>query len=62
MDGKLKKAAEVDLDRVSNPVATIEADVTGAKLIVLVSEENRLGQLGDHILWLDARLDRTREE
>lgn len=33
-----------------------EIDITDAQLVVLVVEKGEQGQLGDHVLWLDARI------
>lgn len=38
------------------PTTLLELDITGAKLIVLVARPGSLGEYGDHVLWLDARL------
>lgn len=34
----------------------VEIDITDAQLVVLVVEKGEQGQLGDHVLWLDARI------
>ncbi|MEM7476260.1 MAG: NPCBM/NEW2 domain-containing protein [Planctomycetota bacterium] len=63
-NGKLESAVEVILDRNHKAAAAVEIDVQDAQLIVLVTEEHQKGQFGDHVLWLDARLDEkdTRQE
>lgn len=35
---------------------SVDVDVSGSQLIVLVVEEDELGAFGDHIQWLDARV------
>ena len=56
--GKLQQVATVDLDRrdkngASKPLAV---DISGAQLLVLVTEQSDFAQYGDHVLWLDARV------
>ncbi len=34
----------------------VEIDITDAQLVVLVVEKGEQGQLGDHVIWLDARI------
>lgn len=59
-NGKLETAAEVQMRRSSPkvPARTFRVDVTGAKLVVLVTEEADRGQSGDHVLWLNARISK----
>lgn len=59
-DGKLETAAEVQMHRSSPdaPSRTIQVDVTGAQLVVLVTEEADMGQSGDHVLWLSPRISK----
>lgn len=59
-DGKLEPASEFTLQCDSgetlSAVQWLEVDVTDAQLIVLVVEKGEAGQLGDHVVWLDARI------
>ncbi len=57
IDGKLVPSHTFSLDR-SKPqtMETVKVDVSGAKLIVLVTDQSDFGSYGDHILWLNARL------
>lgn len=60
-DGALVELDSFSISRsgVDAPViGKISADITGAKLVVLVTESADLGQVGDHVLWLDARISR----
>lgn len=61
--GKLETVSSLRLNRSGLQYASsgfIEADVSGAQLIVLVTEAADLGQAGDHVLWLDARVARAK--
>jgi hypothetical protein len=58
-DGKLQNAAELQLRRAGPPesrTATIDVDISGAQLLVLLVESADLGSYGDHVLWLNARV------
>lgn len=57
--GKLMTRAAYELKRTSNThpdSAVFDVDVSGAQLVVLVTEQLDYAQLGDHVLWLDARI------
>ena len=60
--GKLQTVGEFKLHRAGHDrvrsSSLVDIDVTDAQLIVLVVEEDQFGQLGDHIQWLDLRLER----
>ena len=61
--GKLEAVSSLRLNRSGLQYASsgfIEADVSEAQLIVLVTEAADLGQAGDHVLWLDARVARAK--
>lgn len=58
-NGKLETVWEATVS--SGPVSRrsgipIEIDINDAQLVVLVVEKGEQGQLGDHVLWLDARI------
>ncbi|MCA9132122.1 MAG: NPCBM/NEW2 domain-containing protein [Planctomycetales bacterium] len=59
-EGALQTVHEFSLDRrptaPHGSVEYIDLDITGAKLIVLVTEKSDFAQYGDHCLWLDARV------
>jgi NPCBM/NEW2 domain len=54
-DGKLQSVFSTKLDRSEQLGKLIDVDISGAKLVVLVTEQSDFGQHGDHLLWLDAR-------
>ncbi len=54
--GKLQQVAAFNLDRSSDSTKPIEVDISGAQLLVLVTDQGDFGQYGDHVLWLDARV------
>ncbi len=58
--GKLETVLEFSLRRHSHgqleSTRIIDVDVTGAQLVVLVTEKSDFGQYADHVLWLDARI------
>lgn len=57
---ELETVTEISMQRgaSSSSAQTIDVDVSGAKLIVLVTEKADYRQFGDHVLWLDARVNR----
>ncbi len=63
--GTLQTVSELKLHRAGNDQvrssSLVDIDVTDAQLIVLVVEEGLFGQLGDHVQWLDLRLERQGE-
>ncbi len=59
--GQLQSAGQVGIERSGSRqhnIASFDIDVTDARLIVLVTGAADMGQLGDHVLWLDARVTR----
>lgn len=54
--GKLQQVATFNLDRSENLPKRIEVDISGAQLLVLVTEQADFAQYGDHVLWLEARV------
>ncbi len=59
-DGKLITATEFSLSHAEGQASSrsLGIDVSGAQLLVLVVEKGRLGQWGDEVYWLDARVVR----
>lgn len=57
-EGRLQSVATETLKRDGPSFRTFDVDVTNAKLVVLVTEPADLGQYGDHVLWLDARINK----
>ena len=56
--GKLQQVATFNLDRSETSAKPVDVDISGAQLLVLVTEEADFAQYGDHVLWLDARIAR----
>lgn len=58
--GKFTTAMQFELQRNSEfpEHLLVDVDLMDAQLLVLVVDEHDRGQSGDHILWLDARIDR----
>ncbi len=60
--GELQTVLSFSMQRATEgtaqPIEMLELDLQDAKLIVLVTDKADYGQYGDHILWLDARLNR----
>jgi hypothetical protein len=56
--GKLQQVATFNLDRSQTTPKALGVDISGAQLLVLVTEQADFGQYGDHVLWLEARLGR----
>lgn len=57
--GKLQQVATFSLDRSGSSDSTtksLEIDISGSQLLVLVTEQSDFGQYGDHVLWLEARI------
>ena len=54
--GKLQQVATFDIDRSQLTPKPIDIDISGAQLLVLVTEQSDFGQYGDHVLWLEARV------
>ena len=59
-EGKLVEVDAFHLNRRSekSDYHTVDVDLSNAQLLVLVVEQGTLGQYGDHVLWLDARIVR----
>lgn len=60
---KLARPAAQPQDPQQKPVSaqhTVDVDLTGAQLLVLIVEQGDFGQYGDHVFWLDARIATTR--
>lgn len=56
---KLARPAAQPADPKQKPVSsehTVDVDLTGAQLLVLIVEQGDFGQYGDHVFWLDARI------
>ena len=56
--GKLQQVATFSLDRSDSSPKPISVDISGAQLLVLVTEQADFDQYGDHVLWLEARIAR----
>jgi hypothetical protein len=56
--GKLQQVASFSLDRSDSSPKPISVDISGAQLLVLVTEQADFDQYGDHVLWLEARIAR----
>ena len=56
-DGKLQTSFERELSRKESKGVAVQADVSGAQLIVLTTKQGKSQHFGDHILWLDPRVD-----
>lgn len=54
--GKLQQVASFNLDRNELAPNAVDIDISGAQLLVLVTEQADFGQYGDHVLWLEARV------
>ena len=56
--GKLEEVSKFGLSRGSEGQTQqlVEVDLTGAQLLVLLVEKGEFGSIGDHVLWLDARI------
>ena len=58
--GKLQPVATLNLDRSQTSPKPIDVDISGAQLLVLVTEQADMAQFGDHVLWLEARVSRRK--
>lgn len=56
-NGKLTTGFQQELSRADELGVVAHVDVTGAQLIVLTTRQGEDEQFGDHILWLDPRID-----
>lgn len=56
--GKLEQVATFNLDRSGSSPKPLDVDISGAQLLVLVTDQADFGQYGDHVLWLEARISR----
>jgi hypothetical protein len=57
-NGKLEEVQQFSLSATAadQPQQLVDVDLTGAQLLVLLVEKGEFGSLGDHVLWLDARV------
>ncbi len=58
-DGKLVEAFKSPILRSRDLPLPVEADISGAQTVVLITDQADTGSLGDHVLWLDARFVRV---
>ncbi len=55
-DGKLVEAFTSRPIHARTPPQAVEVDITGAQTVVINTDQADIGPLGDHVIWLDARM------
>lgn len=58
-EGKIQTAYSSPILRSRTPPLQVDVDITGAQLVVLLTDMADVGQIGDHVLWFDARFARA---
>lgn len=54
--GELQQVATFNIDRSDASPKLVDVDISGAQLLVLVTEQADFAQYADHVLWLEARI------